>query len=114
MVARQPMLVGGKAVLLPSIPRTRGQQLKRMLYVLRGDVERLGATDGRVPCSSWATQLRSLIRQRARDECKSCWRKNEVGRVRLEMRRLRQPSEVAKQQPGGASLSHDSKERAGK
>ena len=69
----------------------------------------------RVPISSWVKELRSLIRQRARAECKNCWKKDEVGRARLERRRLREPGgSDAEQPPAGMRPSDESEERTRK
>ena len=46
------MLAGGQTVRLPFIAEIRGEPLKRKLYGLRDDVERLGATDGCVACTN--------------------------------------------------------------
>ena len=48
MFAMRPMLVEKEAIFLPIIPETHGKPPKRKLYLLRGDVERPGATGGSI------------------------------------------------------------------
>ena len=114
VVARQPMLAGGEAIPLPNIPEIRGDSLKRKLCVLRGDVERLGAADGCVARTYLIFGNRASVTHSA-----TCTRrmqdlldKEEVGRVRLELRRLPQPDEVVVEQPAaGRRPSDESEER---
>ena len=54
---------------------------------------------------------RPPTRKRARDECNNVRREDEFGRVRLELRRLRQPDEVvAEQPPVGVRFSDEAEE----
>ena len=104
MVARQPMFFFD-SILLPNIPEIRGEPLKLKLYGLRGDVERLGATDACVACANLilgnrASVTHSAMRTRRMQELLE---KDEVGGVRLEM--------VAEQPPAGVRLSDESEER---
>ena len=99
---------------LPIIPEICGEPLKRKLYVLRGDVERLGATDGCVACINLTLGNRPSVTHRA--TCTRRWQelleKGEMGRVRLGLRWLRQPVEAVAGQPPGMRPSDESEERA--
>ena len=108
---KTPTPAGGEAVILPIIPETGGEPLKRELYVLRGDVKRLGATDGCTACTNLILGNRATV---THDECKICKEKDGVRRVRLERRWVRQPEKMVVGQPlAGVRASHESEERAG-
>ena len=71
--ARQPMLAGAGATLPPIIPEIRADALKRMLYVARGDVERLEATDGCVACTNLILGKRaSPVHSACTQQIKNC------------------------------------------
>ena len=107
------MVAGGEAAPLAIIPEARGKPFKRTLYVLRGDVEKLGASDGCVACTNpilgnMATETLQSTSTRRMQELVE---KDAGGRVKLEMGRLRQPDEVvAEQPPAGVRAAGESQE----
>ena len=82
-----------------SLQKTRGEPLKWKFYVLRGDVERLAASDGcfcvcpSQPGKQSCNWLGNVHTANAKVVGES-----EVRRMRLE-RRLRRPDEVVAEQP---------------
>ena len=89
-------------------PKKRNELLKRKLSVLGGDVERLGATDGCVACTKRILCNRATVTHSATctRRMQELMEKEDVGRVRFEMRSLRQPYEVvAEQLPAGVESS---------
>ena len=77
-----------KAVPLPIMSEIRGAPLKWKLFVVRSYVERLGATDGFVACTDLILGDRASVTHSATctQRMQEWLEKDEVGRVRLEMK----------------------------
>ena len=77
-VARHATPAVGEVVPLPMDPEIRGELFKQNFYVLRGDVVRLGATDGCVACANLILGNRVDATNSTtckRVECKYCWKR---------------------------------------